>query len=550
MNFTTNIILTGNHGRTESYIIQLIPEPVYGEYKYVHQNDENWPGSHSMFFDSSMEYVLSKKGNEWYTEEDLGGKTYKLKKSTLRVYIPQYSADTFINKCIYMFNAFIYIAGQEIELGCFKFQKKDCIACPPKKFDGMNEYYEYIDFEIPDPHDIYFEQESLPVSLKNHQAVDNASRLYISLYVVEPYDTKYIMKDGWTGGQNNMPVVDNQNLGVDIKYVNEDNNLNLNLVFNNNYGWSIVDYMKNIYCLDVLDTLRWELVIMDDENIYYQLIKTSDESNPHVEISDPGDFNNDFNNDFLIAENFKESIVININDLKNYDINNFLKSWSNWKSGLYLMSSATIRCPRKYYSSFDDSFDDSYGPIPGDLNNDPYNSSMSSNTVGVEHDSNDVPIIKIYSNKLPVTPELFSKMLDHNGFPDKIKLSDLNMNDITINAINKIEKNVQSLTYNIESPKNHMIQPVFYQTRELSQSIIHPAVTENISLNLETYKPYVKRFLLRIEGVSFKEIGRTSQGIIFKIFGNMLPKSANEGTMYVLDQDSNLVTTGKYKYEY
>ena len=141
-------------------------------------------------------------------------------------------------------------------------------------------------------------------------------------------------------------------------------------------------------------------------------------------------------------------------------------------------------------------------------------------------------------------------MLDHGTFPSQINLDILNMNDVTINAINKVEKEVKTLTYKIESPKSHMVQPIFYQTRELGSSIIHPAVTENISLNLETYKPYVKTFLLQIEGVSFKEIGRTSQGIVFKVVGNMLPKSVDAGTMYVLDQDMNLVTTGKYKYEF
>ena len=298
MKLTTNIVLAGNYGRTQSYIIQLVPGTTNSSYKYVHQNDETWPGQHGMFFDSSAEYVLSKKGNEWNTEEDLDGQIYSLRNSTLRVYFPQYSVDTFNQNCIYILNAFIYIKGREIELGCFKFQRKNSLACPPKRFDGMDEYYEYIDFEMPDPYDIYFDRNiNLPEYIKNHSATNNAARLYLSLYVVEPYENKYIMKEGWAGGQNNINIAEYNPLKVDIKYDEKYNDISLDLDFNGDYGSYINEYIEEVYNQEVSNNLKWELVIMDDENIYFQWLSILDE-NYKMLPSNYSDFNNDYNDDF------------------------------------------------------------------------------------------------------------------------------------------------------------------------------------------------------------------------------------------------------------
>lgn len=524
MKLTTNIVLTGDNGRTNPYMIQLIPEEETTMYKFVHQQDETWSNEHTMFFDSTLENVLSKKGNEWYEEEDLEGQTYEIKKSKIRLYFPQYSADTFLNKCIYILNLFIFIAGKEVELGCFKFQRKDALACSPKRFDGMDEYIEYMDFEIPSPQEIYYNKNiDLPKSIKDHNIIDNAARLYVSLHIVDQYGSKYIKKDGWTGAQNNINLADYNGLHLNMLYENLSNKLIMNLLFNTDCGNSIKEYIENIYNFKVTEKIRWELVVMDEEDIYYQWYVVTEGTSDLI----VSDFNDDYNDDFD-SSRYSNRLTIDFNDLYIDDFNNFFGTWNTWKSGLFLVGSVAVGASKNYFSSFDESFDDSYGPLEID----------------------DLPIVKIFSNKVPLTKELFSKMLKHDNFPSKINLNEIDMNNITINAINSIEKNVQTITYKTESQKNHMIQPVFYQTREMNGIVIHPAVTENISLNLETYKPYVKRFLLQIEGISFKEIGRTSQGIVFKIMGNMLPKSVNEGTAYVLDQDMNLVTSGKYKYEF
>ena len=442
----TNIVLTGNYGPTQPYVVKMSETDEYSNFKLIYQNDEWVPGTHAMLFNTSIDNYLTRKGNEWYEEEGVVGNIYSVKKSKLRLYFPQYSVDTYENNCLYILGVSTYIRGVELEIGCFKFYRKDALACPPIRFDGMNQYYEYMDFEIPSPHSLYYDQS---LDMITHNPTDSSARLYISLYVVDPYDGKYIMKDGWNGSQNNMSIEDEDPLRMHIEYSEKYNAITMGVYYNRNLGSDFMEYLKNVYYKEGDISLKWNLVLMDDENIYLQTQLFS--------LTDPDfneDFNGDFNGDVLVGR-------VEMEEFKEYDSAveeyKFLKSWDTWKNGLYVRGS-----------------------------------------VNMFNQGSDYPFLSVFSNKLPLTQDLFAKMLNHEGFPSKINIESLDMNNITVNAINKIEKNVQTLTYNIESPKSHMVQPIFYQTRELNQTIIHPAVTENIALNLETYKPYVKRFLLQI----------------------------------------------------
>ena len=114
--------------------------------------------------------------------------------------------------------------------------------------------------------------------------------------------------------------------------------------------------------------------------------------------------------------------------------------------------------------------------------------------------------------------------------------------------VNKTVQHVTQMTSQTDSKAN-IVQPVFFRARELANIILHPAVTENICINLDAYKAQVSSFFIKVEGTTFPEIGRTEAGVIFKVQGNMLPGSQNAGVYYILNQDADLVTTGKYIYE-
>lgn len=123
------------------------------------------------------------------------------------------------------------------------------------------------------------------------------------------------------------------------------------------------------------------------------------------------------------------------------------------------------------------------------------------------------------------------------------------MNIYKPRLINKTVHKVVQMTSATDS-KSNIVQPIFYRTRDLALIIVHPAVTENICINLDPYKSLTTTFHIKIEGVSFIEIGRTKSGVVFQIKGSLLPGELTEGTYYILNDRGELITTGKYSYEF
>lgn len=159
----------------------------------------------------------------------------------------------------------------------------------------------------------------------------------------------------------------------------------------------------------------------------------------------------------------------------------------------------------------------------------------------------DDAFIYLTTNSLLLTQELYSYLVGENPL-NKVHLESLDMNNYTINAVNKIQQNVIQM----ERPddyKANIIKPVFFRARDLGGLVIHPAVTEQICINLDQYKSKVDKFMLKVENTTFVEYGRTTAGVIFRIVGNNLPNKTTSGLYYILDQDAELVTTGQYVYE-
>ena len=493
MKLTTNIVLSGNYGRTQSYMIQLTPN--------VHQTDNfviddrrysNDPCT--LLYRDTSAPVLVRNVNNWDYEE-IEGTPIQLPHSTVRLYFPQYSADTFDNKTIYVLSLSTYVHGTELRLGDFEIRRKDALACSPIRFDGMDEYYEYIDVLIADPYSIHFSQDA--ASLRELLGVgededDNSSLLHVVLHVVEENGSGYIPGHEWGSGQNSLFISDSDDIDLKLSYVPEENAVNLNISYKGEGDVSLSEYIKNTYNCDYTIGMC-DYVIMDENNVYFE------ESSSYYIVLDTFDESYDF------------SFSIRTSDLDPDEnqtfVGNIFKSWDDWKEGLYFAGS-----------------------------------------VSFVTNEDEIPFISVISNKVPITREIFAMMIRDENVPLNIDLDSVEMIDVNLTAINKINKIVNNPVTPTDSTKNHLIQPVFYQTREITNVVIHPAVTENISINLDSYKSQVDRFKVQLEGVTFNEIGRTGKGVLFKIVGSMLPKNTNEGTIYILDQNNELVTSGKYNY--
>lgn len=155
--------------------------------------------------------------------------------------------------------------------------------------------------------------------------------------------------------------------------------------------------------------------------------------------------------------------------------------------------------------------------------------------------------IDFRSNPFQLTEQKFAQLLSTAQHFDTITgLENMHINKPRV--INKNIVQVVEMTAQTDS-KSNIIQPIFFRSRELANLILHPEVTENICINLDAYKAQCTRFFIKVEGTTFTEIGRTESGVIFKIQGNMLPGKVAGGVYYILNQDLDLVTTGKYIYE-
>lgn len=150
----------------------------------------------------------------------------------------------------------------------------------------------------------------------------------------------------------------------------------------------------------------------------------------------------------------------------------------------------------------------------------------------------------IKTNSLPITPEIWSQIpyiWDETRNIDRMQI-------LTPRIVNQTSVQVVEMTSQSDS-KSNIVQPVFFRARELASIVVHPEVTENISINLDAYKSQTDKFMIKIEGTVFQEIGRVEGGVIFKIQGSMLPGKLSTGIYYILNSDAELITTGKYSYE-
>lgn len=521
MKLTTDIVLVGTTGRTQPYVVQLFPGNfAVSDFTFRRNVDVATSDKSCYLLPKSQHNHLFKNENDWYNIVVNGTDYANLTQATVRLYFPQYSVDTFSHKAKYILTLCTYIHGIEVQLGNYIFERKDALACSPIRFGGMDEYYEYMDFNIIDPHTLLFSDSTADIRTAlgvMDNSVEACSLLHACLFIVEEGENSWIKREDWTGGQNSVLISDPEDLTLHTKYNPLTKNIDMTLTFNVDYD-DLASYFASVYnCSNVACIVQY--VIADSNDIYYEQSKLYDPITSNLftfstekdegSVLDYRAHLPSFNVDFSLSFDAQVSPY--------FSGECFFDESGNFKDGLNIQASII--------------FYDRAGGY--DINN---------------------PFITIMSNKLSLTPEVFACMSNANRgddednlIPSFINLNTLDMNNINLTATNKIIQNVHMVTPS-DSTKKHLLQPVFYQTRNIEGVYVHPLVTENIAINLDSYKSLVDRFKLQIEGVIFNEVGRTNKGIVFKVVGNMLPKEANEGTMYILNQDNDLVTTGKYIY--
>ena len=450
----------------------------------------------------------------------------------LKVYIPRYSIESFyennfsnteytpFSNIKYIVTSYIYIAGTKIILGSYMFDIKSALASDNVIHHKGDEYYMCVDFDIIDPIPITYNDEWKDFRVKRCGELpytnNTGSVIHIELEPVieSSVDGEYVRIPDFTMGETGLmfqkETQDFMNLSLDF---NGDATLKIN--FNEVFEDDLTLYLAETYNM-------WK---MDDEGNYLDENGEIVQPDPHTGIIDE---------EKLVPTEYRVIYELAIKDEENiYDIHTALteeiscytfdkteiwKDWDWWKEGLIMQGSIEI-----YETDLDD-----VDKIRETL----------------------FPIIVLMSNEVPLTQETFKYLTPTQvaGELRKINIDDIDMNNYNVSIVNKIHKNIVKVN-RPEDYKANILRPVFYSVEPLDNITVHPAVNENIGINLNRYKSKVELFYIRIEGQDFVEIGRTKKDVIFNIDGNKLPNEVDSGIYYILNEKFELVTTGNYTYE-
>ena len=474
------------------------------------------------------------------------------KTSKVRVYFPGFSIDVYRKGIKYALDINVWIGSSKVDLGSFIFNRSDVLACADKKLFG-DTYCEYIEFEILDPKYLLYSdnwkefRENVCNEVKNINITE--SPIYISLYPIEEYDDHYIMADGLSGGQNSISVSD-EFLSLHLTFSdgdlpripNEEVKRYWKVVNNYNYILTNIETSHTISESEIDDWYESEEIeyIENDDPDSLVAILTNEEVNAMWEGKYKQTWAPTFRcvvqyNEYYdsLEEYIQETYGVDGEVRLNYEL--ALRDNDN----IYWLSESNGNINKSSYKKFDWNI----------FNWNWYNEYINTREDGLYFQCiatimvDGLSLLYIRSNKIPVTQDLFKYLVF-----SKLKFADINMELQNINIINKTVNEIIQVDNPTDS-KSNIIQPVFFRAREAANIVVHPRFTENISINLNAFKSKVDKFIIQIEGVNFTEIGRIASGIIFKIVGTKLPGKVTEGTYYVLNEDGEGVTTGKYIYE-
>jgi hypothetical protein len=398
-----------------------------------------------------------------------------------------------------------------VNIGAHILNRSQAQACDYTKTFMNNPYYECIKLEIIDPYSLMYSDNwkefrervcMEPVKTNSVGSIINFSLHPVTYNQDEEF---YIKTDKYTGGQNSINMSANEDDFINLKLkVNTTDKLNLNarpavvldVGFNNEYNQTIgglCEYLEETYKVKNC-SIKYELVIGNEDDLYAVISKDLNLSDQEI-------------NTLPVDQQFTKDDILSTGNFIN---------WSGWKEGIFLMGSINIM----------DEFNES--------------------------------VIYILSNKVPFTRNIYKYFVGtdfkiFNNEPiNNVNLDLVNMRLYNINAVNKIENTVVQIS-RPEDVKSNLTQPMFYRSVEMGNINVHPKVVETICVNLDMYKSKVDTFILKIEDSSFVEIGRTQSGVLFKLKNPTILKDDKgkdklSGVYYILNQDNELVTSGKYNY--
>ena len=470
--------------------------------------------------------------NTWTPETRIFSNYYiprNIQQRQVTLFIPRYSMESFYDKKFgddqemqlsgikYIITTYIYIAGIKVVLGSYLFDLGSARATNGKVHYKMDDFQLCVDFNLVDPISITYNDEWLGfrknICMEPENINNTGSVIHIDLdpVIQSSEGDYYIRSSEFMGGITSVPFGKKM---IDFLHANLEFNGDANITtdFNEVYSGDLNLYLAETYGMWEFDedgniiidngipvprenVIIFELIIRDKENVYFETSR--------------------------MLKSMPEHSICSWTFVKEY----IQQPWSWYKDGLILQGSVEIydimNLPEKYRDNPDEIRD-----------------RLS-------------PVVDILTNEIPLNKETYKFLVPTDGsmiHDSTINLNLIDMNEYNVSVVNKVQKQVVQIN-RPEDYKSNIVRPVFIRTEPLGDITIHPAVSENIAINLNKYKSKVDLFYIRIEGVDFIEIGRTPTSVVFSIDGNLLPNENTEGIAYILDENFKLVITTHYKYE-
>lgn len=489
-----------------------------------------------------------KYNNDWVISDNINSNEYLptfCKSSNIRLYFPNFSVDTY-KKTDYILTVNTWVNGKIIYLGSYVFNRIDALAVESPILFESNHYYEYVDIDIIDPWDIAYSDswkewrhhicgEPIVGDYENYN--NTGSQINFTLYPVQYIDNRYMILDGYSGGQNGMNMASGESdylsMHIEPDFSKDMPGISYYINFNKEYNGDIYEYLKETYGLsDVICKVGLAVNEIETSNDVILIEKEYGEEFTYNDLKKLSIFqkwideNGEFGNGVMISG----SLTIHHNNIR------FVKD-GDWyhiiKSNDEIIMSINPNSYIRERSTF----------IGIDIENHKVKLTYKFDKGGLYYEFIDIPeLLYIISNSIPLTQELCKYFIGEGG---KLDLTKINMNHYNITAVNKIENNIVKVD-GINDSKSNIIQSVFVRVKDSQDLLIHTQVTENICINLDRYKSKVQVFRLKIEDYIFNQIGSTSNGIVFKVIGGKINNKKSSGIYYILDQNSELVTSGKY----
>lgn len=440
---------------------------------------------------SKNEHSVKRNVNEWTnvdysscTDDKLPLPTL-LETCTMEVMFPEWGVETYYKNYLYNFTASTFVNGKKIILCSVILDRHDALAIAGVKKAAGTRFFESINIVIPDPWEIAYSE-----YWKDFRHDICGEPLFInnigSIVTIELHPVS-LADDGsylpFNHASGGMNVLTLSNHGNDYMKARM-------ALRNDENGLRITASViyNSVYGEDFTDYLKETYFFVGDDEIH---------SDWHLYFKDNTDLYADVT---MTVDQEMPSLAYA------YGADIGITDWSDYKEGLSML------CIGNFYTE--------------DI---------------------DAPFLTLVTNEMPVTKEVFSMiaMDDSLNGLKMINLTDIeNMKIYEIRAVNKIKTEV----VNVQRPESYssIIKPVFIKSTPVSSITIVPGVKQSIGINLAKYKSMVDVFYLRLAGIDFPEIARQGDIVVFTVDSIELADTDAEGDALILDQNKNLVTTGKY----